>query len=153
MKFFEGESILGILGKEEDDKTDIIDSIPVKKPRQKTSNKQPSAGKSKKNNLIVAKEEDEDEIKIEDGTSPSITKKGKVKAFPEVVGKKKSTKSVKFVAEAENPLLTLKEPNERERKRELQMQKMEQKYGFPFIRSRDLYYFFFAIGNVKVGLI
>lgn len=133
MKYSEGESILGILGKEEDDKTDILDSIPVKKPRknvrdtQKTSNKQPSASKSKKNNLIVAKEEDEEEIKIEDGESPTITKKGKAKANPEL-GKKKSTKSVKFAAEP--PLLTLKEPNEHERKRELQTQKMEQKYYF-----------------------
>lgn len=131
---------MGILGKEEDDKKYIIDSIPVKKSRknvkdtQKTSNKQPSAGKSKKNNLIVAKEEDEEEIKVEDGESPSITKKGKAKANPEIVGKKKPSKSVKFAA-SEPPLLTLKEPNEHERKRELQMQKIEQKYYFELMKS------------------
>lgn len=128
----EGESILGILGEEEDDKSNIIDSIPVKKSRknvkdtQKASNKQPAAGKSKKNNLIVAKDEDADEIKIEDDTELLITKKGKGKATTDVVGKKKSSKTVKF-ATAEPPLLTLKEPNERERKRELQMQKIELK--------------------------
>lgn len=127
MKFNEGESILGILGKEEDDKTDIIDSIPVKKSRKNVKDSQKTA-KSKKNNLIVAKEEDEDEIKIEDGAAPSITKKGKAKANLEVAGKKKPTKSVKFAVAADLPLLTLKEPNERERKRELQMQKIEQKY-------------------------
>ncbi|KAJ6640145.1 Zinc finger protein, partial [Pseudolycoriella hygida] len=112
----EGESILG-LGIEDEDNTDSKLSVKLAKHRVKGRPKK--KGNSSKKKVMFKDDEvklEEEEIKVE-APAVKINHKG--------ITKRLKIDLKKRVEEA--PLLTLKEPNKRERRREIDAQKLERR--------------------------
>lgn len=108
----EGESILG-LGIEDEDITDSKASVKIAKQRVKGRPKKKSNGSSKKKVLLK-----DEEVKVE---AAEI----KTEVNSKNVGKRLKVDLKKIVDPT--PLLTLKEPNKRERRREIDAQKLERR--------------------------
>lgn len=140
----DGESILGTVGDESDDKKNIVLKPPTNKVQRKPPTK-PTKKPPKKAKRIASPIADKDEdIKVEDtedaapstpapkrnrsNTKPPAAPPMVSIAMPSTSCKTPKPLTAKDMKEFSIPLLTLKIPNQRERKREIDVQKQKKRY-------------------------